>query len=103
MEVAEGKDPMEVPNVEPRPHPTLYTERPLPLLALLWLATGRLCPHTGSKMNFPLMENALVDAPQTNGRPFTFLALKLIKLTIIIITITSQTPDAKSTKLKPYL
>ena len=94
MEAAEGRDLKEEPNVEPRPHLTLYTERPLPPLALLWLAMGRLCPHTGSKMNFPLMGNALVDAPLQNGHPFTFLAL--IKLIIIIITITSH-PDAKST------
>ena len=67
---------------------TLYTVHPLPPLALLWPAMGRLCPLTGSKTNFPLTAVGRVVAPLPPTLcPFTFPAR--IKLTIIIITITS--------------
>ena len=67
---------------------TLYTVHPLPLLALLWPAMGRLCPLTGSKTNFPLTAVGRVVAPLPPTLcPFTFPAR--IKLTIITITITS--------------
>merc|ERR1712209_164516 len=65
---------------------TLYTVHPLPPLALLWPAMGRLCPLTGSRTNFPLTVVGRVVAPLPPTLcPFTFPAR--IKLTIIIITI----------------
>ena len=74
---------------------TLYTVHPLPPLALLWPAMGRLCPLTGSKTNFPLTAVGRVVAPLPPTLcPFTFPAR--IKLTIIIITITSHPDESKS-------